>query len=90
MMFFRRNSSDKASPRPRPPGPFSIPPRTTGGFVAAKGRNTQRLYYRPTGATFETIIDIIPFGKLETAERTIAWPPDLDAVMNVAAPLVQV
>jgi predicted nucleotidyltransferase len=33
----------------------------------------------------ETIIDIIPFGKLETAERTIAWPPDADVVMNVAA-----
>jgi len=50
-----------------------------------KGRNAQRLYYQPTGASFETIIDIIPFGKLETAERTIAWPPDADIVMNVAA-----
>ena len=50
-----------------------------------KGRNAQRLYYQPTGASFETIIDIIPFGKLETAERTIAWPPDADVVMNVAA-----
>lgn len=50
-----------------------------------KGRNTQRLYYQPTGASFETIIDIIPFAKLETAERTIAWPPDADVVMNVAA-----
>jgi predicted nucleotidyltransferase len=50
-----------------------------------KGRNTQRLYYQPTGVEFETIIDIIPFGKLETADRTIAWPPDADIVMNVAA-----
>jgi predicted nucleotidyltransferase len=50
-----------------------------------KERTAQRLYYRPTGASFETIIDIIPFGKLETAERTIAWPPDADVVMNVAA-----
>jgi len=50
-----------------------------------KGRNAQRLYYQPTGASFETIIDIIPFGELETAERTIAWPPDADVVMNVAA-----
>jgi len=39
---------------------------------------------QPTGASFETIIDIIPFGKLETTERTIAWPPDADVVMNVA------
>jgi predicted nucleotidyltransferase len=45
-----------------------------------KGREAQRLYYRPAGATFEIIIDIIPFGKLETADRTIAWPP-----MNVVA-----
>src|SRR5271170_5700979 len=58
---------------------FNIP-----GFTD-KGRNAQRLYYRPTGASFKTIIDIIPFGKLETAERTIAWPPDADVVMNVAA-----
>src|ERR1700723_1352941 len=50
-----------------------------------KGRNAQRLYCQPTGASFETIIDIIPFGKLETAERTIAWPPDADVVMNVGA-----
>lgn len=50
-----------------------------------KGRNGQRLYYQPAGAGFETIVDIIPFGKLETAERTIAWPPDADVVMNVAA-----
>ena len=56
----------------------------TPGFTD-KGRNTQRLYYQPTGVEFETIIDIIPFGKLETADRTVAWPPDADIVMNVAA-----
>jgi predicted nucleotidyltransferase len=50
-----------------------------------KGRNAQRMYYKPTGAPFETIIDIIPFGKLEAADRTIEWPPDADVVMNVAA-----
>jgi predicted nucleotidyltransferase len=50
-----------------------------------RGRNAQRLHYQPTGASFDTSIDIIPFGKLETAERTIAWPPDADVVMNVAA-----
>jgi predicted nucleotidyltransferase len=50
-----------------------------------KGRNAQRLHYQPTGASFETVIDIIPFGKLETADRTIVWPPDADVVMNVAA-----
>jgi predicted nucleotidyltransferase len=50
-----------------------------------KGRIRQRLYYQPTGASFETIIDIIPFGRLEAVDRTIAWPPDADVVMNVAA-----
>jgi hypothetical protein len=54
------------------------------GFID-KGPNDQRLYYQPFGALFETIIDITPFGKLETAERTIAWPPDANVVMNVAA-----
>jgi predicted nucleotidyltransferase len=54
------------------------------GFID-KGRSAQRLHYQPTGASFETIIDIIPFGKLETADRIIAWPPDADVVMNVAA-----
>jgi predicted nucleotidyltransferase len=29
-------------------------------------------------------LDIIPFGGVETPERTIAWPPDLATVMNVA------
>jgi predicted nucleotidyltransferase len=56
----------------------------TPGFTD-KGRSRQRLYYQPDDAQFETIVDIIPFGKLETAERTIAWPPDEDVVMNVAA-----
>lgn len=50
-----------------------------------KRRNAERLYYQPPGTSFETIIDIIPFGKLETADRTIAWPPHADVVMNVAA-----
>ena len=35
--------------------------------------------------SFETVIDIIPFGKLEAADRTIAWPADADVVTNVAA-----
>ena len=54
------------------------------GFVD-KEREIQRLYYTPSNTTFETKIDIIPFGKLETVERKIEWPPDADVVMNVAA-----
>lgn len=56
----------------------------TPGFTD-RGRIAQRLHYQPTGALFETVIDIIPFGKLESTDRTIAWPPDADVVMNVAA-----
>jgi predicted nucleotidyltransferase len=57
---------------------------TMEGFTD-KGRNPQRLYYRPPHAKFDAIIDAIPFGKLEQPDRTIAWPPDADIVMNVAA-----
>ena len=39
-----------------------------------KGRNAQRLHYQPTGALFETIVDIIPFGKLETAAPITGSP----------------
>ena len=50
-----------------------------------KGRVKPRLYYRPPDTSFETVIDIIPFGKLEATDRTIAWPPDANVVINVAA-----
>ena len=32
----------------------------------------------------ETPLDIIPFHGVESSEQTIAWPPDLEIVMNVA------
>jgi predicted nucleotidyltransferase len=57
---------------------------TIEGFTD-KGRNPQRLYYRPPNAQFDAIIDTIPFGELEKPDRTIAWPPNADIVMNVAA-----
>jgi len=50
-----------------------------------KGREAQRLHYLTAEAAYETIVDIIPFGKLETKDRTIAWPPDADVIMNVVA-----
>jgi predicted nucleotidyltransferase len=43
------------------------------------------LYYRTGSETFETIVDIIPFGHLETEAGMIAWPPDSEVVMNVVA-----
>jgi predicted nucleotidyltransferase len=29
------------------------------------------------------IVDLIPFGKIETTQDTIAWPPDMSFIMNV-------
>ncbi|MGC2161336.1 MAG: nucleotidyl transferase AbiEii/AbiGii toxin family protein [Silvibacterium sp.] len=54
------------------------------GF-ADKGKAKPRLYYRPDLSTPESIVDIIPFGKLEADDGTIAWPPDAGIVMNMAA-----
>jgi predicted nucleotidyltransferase len=50
-----------------------------------EGRQPHRFEYRPDPAQFVIVIDIIPFGGLESADHTIAWPPDADVVMNVAA-----
>jgi predicted nucleotidyltransferase len=54
------------------------------GFMDKK-REVQRLYYTLPGTTFETKVDVIPFGKLETADGKIRWPQETDTVMNVAA-----
>src|SRR6185312_1485816 len=50
------------------------------GFTAHP-RALQRLVYPSTPAV---VIDLIPFGGVERADRTIAWPPDEDFVMRVA------
>jgi predicted nucleotidyltransferase len=43
-------------------------------------RMVQRINYPSKPAV---IVDLIPFGGVETAERTIAWPPEEDIVMRV-------
>ena len=43
-------------------------------------RMIQRINYPAKPAV---IVDLIPFGGVETAERTIAWPPEEDIVMRV-------
>lgn len=50
-----------------------------------EGRQPHRFEYRPATAQFVIVIDIIPFGGLESEDHTIAWPPDAGVVMNVAA-----
>ncbi len=40
----------------------------------------QRLIYRPS----QTDIDLIPFGVIERAPATVAWPPDFNVMLNVS------
>lgn len=44
----------------------------------------QRLHFRPEGLEHRYKVDLIPFGKIETSPNTIAWPPDMAVMMNVA------
>ena len=49
----------------------------TGRFTAAQD-NAHRLNF-----VSGTVIDLVPFGPIERADRTIAWPPDGADVMSV-------
>lgn len=44
-------------------------------------RTRQRLTYNSASAV---VVDLIPFGGVESADRRIAWPPEEDIVMRVA------
>ncbi len=50
----------------------------SGGFVARPGPATHRLRHQPTSLP----LDIVPFGGIERADRTIAWPPSQDEVFD--------
>jgi predicted nucleotidyltransferase len=50
-----------------------------GGFQPHASM-VQRITYPSKPAV---VVDLIPFGGVETADRTIAWPPDEDIVMRV-------
>ena len=43
-----------------------------------------RLHFRPEGLEHQYKVDLIPFGRIETSPNTIAWPPDMAVLMNVA------
>lgn len=55
----------------------------TGQFYAAP-RDARRLYWKDPDAEVATPIDLIPFGGVTSEDKTIAWPPNRDFVMNVA------
>ncbi len=44
----------------------------------------QRLIYKPANGNHKFVVDLIPFGGLESSPNTIAWPPDMSIIMNVA------
>ncbi len=50
----------------------------------ASSTNTHRLLWRPDGIAEGTPVDIIPFDGVASGQKTIAWPPRGDVVMNVA------
>src|SRR5215469_3466237 len=50
-----------------------------GGFQP-RVRMVQRLIYPSKPSV---VVDLIPFGDIETGERTIRWPPEEDIVMGV-------
>jgi predicted nucleotidyltransferase len=54
-----------------------------GDFQPAAGQS-HRLYYRQNEHGIAYPLDLIPFGRIERPGNFIAWPPDMDVVMNVA------
>jgi predicted nucleotidyltransferase len=55
----------------------------SGSFVSQTGI-THRLIYRPPESTFGIPLDLLPFGGVERSNGTIAWPPGMEIVLNVA------
>lgn len=55
----------------------------TGHFSSRPGV-AHRLIYRPSDTPFGIPLDLLPFGGVEHANGTIAWPPGMEIVMNVA------
>lgn len=47
-------------------------------------RVAQRLIFKPEGMGHGFVVDLIPFGGLETEANMIAWPPDMSIMMNVS------
>lgn len=56
---------------------------STSGFEEMRGE-AQRLTCKPANVEHRFVVDLIPFGGLESSRNTIAWPPDMSIMMNVA------
>ncbi len=57
---------------------------TSASTFEEAGRVAQRLIYKPASGNHRFVVDLIPFGGLESSQNTIAWPPDMSIMMNVA------
>lgn len=55
-----------------------------GGYFAVQPGVAHRLIYRAADNAFGIPLDLLPFGGVEHSDGTIAWPPAMDVVMNVA------
>lgn len=55
-----------------------------GGRFAEQAKFAHRLIYRASDTSFGIPLDLLPFGGVEGADATVAWPPGMDIVMNVA------
>lgn len=55
-----------------------------GGDFFAQSGMAHRLIYRPTARTPGLPLDLLPYGGVERSDGTIAWPPGMEIVMNVA------
>lgn len=51
---------------------------------SASEQVAHRLYFRAPGLEHAYKVDLIPFGGVEKSPNTIAWPPDMAIMMNVA------
>lgn len=54
------------------------------GSFTADPKAKQRLNFTPAPQSSGYPLDLIPFRGVETPPSNIAWPPDMDVVMNVA------
>jgi predicted nucleotidyltransferase len=55
-----------------------------GGEFNTASHSAQRLYWKGLDAAGNTPVDIVPFGRIASTDKKIAWPPHRDIVMNVA------
>lgn len=57
---------------------------TTNSSFQESERIAHRLLFNSPELASKIIVDLIPFGKIETELNKITWPPDMNVIMNVA------